>query len=110
MGRQFNTFVQKVIHTEIRDTQCGFKAFRGKVAQRIFSTALVDGFGFDPEILYLARKFGYRVQEVPVTWRHRDDSRVSPLVAPIQMMGELIQIRFNDMRGLYDRKDPGPQE
>lgn len=107
MGRQFNMVVQQVIKTEIHDTQCGFKAFRGAVAKRIFATALIDGFGFDPEILYLARRFGYRVQEIPVTWRHRDDSRVSPLIAPIQMMSELIQIRFNDLRGLYDRNDPG---
>ena len=102
MGRQFNSVVQSVIKTDIRDTQCGFKAFRGEVAKRIFSVALIDGFGFDPEILYLARRFEYRVREIPVTWRHREDSRVSPLVAPFQMMGELIQIRLNEMRGLYD--------
>jgi dolichyl-phosphate beta-glucosyltransferase len=104
MGRAFNSFVRRVIETDIHDTQCGFKAFRGDAAKRIFSLAQIDGFGFDTEILFLARKLGYRVREVPVTWRHRDDSRVSPLVAPIQMLGELLQVRINDMRGAYDEE------
>ena len=104
MGRAFNAFVQRVIETDIHDTQCGFKAFRGDAAKRIFSLAQIDGFGFDTEILFLARKLGYRVREVPVTWRHRDDSRVSPLIAPIQMLGELLQVRLNDMRGAYDEE------
>lgn len=102
MGRAFNGFVRRVIETDIHDTQCGFKAFRGDAAKHIFSHAQIDGFGFDTEILFLARKFGYAVREVPVVWRHRDDSRVSPLVAPIQMLGELLQVRINDMRGAYD--------
>ncbi|HEX8833947.1 MAG TPA: dolichyl-phosphate beta-glucosyltransferase [Abditibacteriaceae bacterium] len=102
MGRTFNRFVQRIVDTDIVDTQCGFKVFRGDAAKRIFSRALIDGFGFDTEILFLANKFGYRVKEMPVTWQHRDDSRVSPLLAPFQMMGELLQVRLNDMRGLYD--------
>jgi dolichyl-phosphate beta-glucosyltransferase len=105
MGRTFNKFVQRVIETDIVDTQCGFKAFRGDVAKRIFSLAQIDGFGFDTEILFLAQKFGYRVREIPVTWQHRDDSRVSPLIAPFQMISELLQVRLNDVRGLYDEQD-----
>ena len=102
MGRTFNKFVQRVIETDIVDTQCGFKAFRGEVAKKLFSLAQIDGFGFDTEILFLAHKFGYRVRELPVTWRHKDDSRVSPLAAPFQMTSELLQVRLNDLRGLYD--------
>lgn len=105
MGRTFNRFVQAVIQTRIRDTQCGFKAFRGDVARRIFSLAQIDGFGFDTEIIYLANKFGYRVQEIGVIWRHRDESRVNPLLAPLSMMSELLQVRANDLRGAYD-EDP----
>ena len=105
MGRTFNKFVQRVIETDIVDTQCGFKAFRGDVAKNIFSLAQIDGFGFDTEILFLAQKFGYRVREIPVTWQHRDDSRVSPLIAPFQMISELLQVRLNDIRGLYDEED-----
>jgi dolichyl-phosphate beta-glucosyltransferase len=106
MGRTFNRFVQRVIQTPIVDTQCGFKAFRGDVAKRIFGLAQIDGFGFDTEILWIAQKYGYRVREIPVTWEHRDDSRVNPLVAPLQMIQELLQVRLNDARGLYDESSP----
>lgn len=102
MGRTFNKFVQRVVDTEIVDTQCGFKGFRGDAARAIFSRANIDGFGFDTELVFLARKYGFKIKEVPVTWHHRDESRVSPLVAPFQMMGELLQVRMNDMRGLYE--------
>jgi dolichyl-phosphate beta-glucosyltransferase len=102
MGRSFNKAVQKIAVPGIVDTQCGFKAFRGDVARRLFSLAQIDGFGFDPEILFLAQKFGYRVREIPVRWEHRDDSRVSPLTAPFNMMRELFTVRLNDMRGLYE--------
>lgn len=102
MGRTFNKFVQSVIHTDIRDTQCGFKAFRGEVARRLFALAKVDGFGFDTEIIYLANKLGYQVREIGVVWRHKDESRVDPLLAPLAMTRELFQIRLNDLRGAYD--------
>ena len=104
MGRTFNKFVQKIAVPGIVDTQCGFKAFRGDVAKRLFSMAQIDGFGFDPEILYLALKFGYRIREVPVTWHHCDNSRVNPFSAPFAMLRELAQVRWNDVRGLYDEE------
>ena len=105
MGRTFNRFVQLVAVPGVRDTQCGFKAFRGATARRVFGVARIDGFGFDPEILYLARKFGSQIAEIPVTWEHRDESRVSALSAPLQMMRELIAIRINDARGCYSNKN-----
>ncbi|HEX8553046.1 MAG TPA: dolichyl-phosphate beta-glucosyltransferase [Abditibacteriaceae bacterium] len=105
MGRTFNLFVRLAIGTTISDTQCGFKAFRGDAARQIFRCAVIDGFGFDPEIVFLARKFGLRVKEIPVTWRHQEDSRVSPLLAPIQMMRELVQVRANNARGRYRTKE-----
>lgn len=101
MGRSFNFVVRKVIGTKISDTQCGFKAFRGDVAHRVFASACVDGFGFDTEIVFIARKWKLRIAEIPVTWRHQDDSRVSPLVAPFQMLRELTLVRLNDLRGRY---------
>jgi len=102
MGRTFNKFVQTIIGTEISDTQCGFKAFRGEAAKKIFGLAQIDGFGFDTEIIYLANKLKFRIQEIGVIWRHQDESRVNPLLAPLSMMSELIQVRINDMRGMYD--------
>ena len=104
MGRTFNTFVQNVIGTTISDTQCGFKAFRGEVARRLFSIAQIDGFGFDTELIYLAQKFGYRTREIGVVWRHRDESRVNPILAPLSMMSELVQVRLNDLRGIYEEE------
>lgn len=104
MGRAFNRVVQFVAVPGIVDTQCGFKAFRGDVAKRLFSLARIDGFGFDTEILFLARKCGYKVREIAVTWRHKDDSRVSPLSAPIHMLGELFRVRINNARGLYSKE------
>jgi len=109
MGKTFNRFVQRVVETEITDTQCGFKAFRGEAARKIFGRAQIDGFGFDTEIVFLAGKYGFKIKEIPVTWQHRDDSRVSPLVAPFQMMGELLQVRLNDMRGLYEDEKSTPE-
>ena len=107
MGRTFNKFVQKIAVPGILDTQCGFKAFRGEVAQRVFGLARIDGFGFDPEILFLAQKFGYRINEIPVRWEHRDESRVNPMTAPIQMMRELFAVRLNDVRGCYEENKNG---
>jgi dolichyl-phosphate beta-glucosyltransferase len=102
MGRTFNFFVRRAIHTTVSDTQCGFKAMRGDVARRLFALARVDGFGFDTELIFLAAKKGLRVREIPVTWRHAEESRVSPLTAPLQMMRELLEVRLNDLRGLYE--------
>lgn len=102
MGRIFNSIVRRIIDTPFADTQCGFKAFRGVAAKKIFGMARVDGFGFDTEILFLAAKLKLRVQELPVTWNHRDDSRVNPLIAPFQMIQEVIQVRLNDIRGCYE--------
>ncbi len=101
MGRTFNLFVRAAIGTDVRDTQCGFKALRGDIARRLFALSRVDGFGFDTEIIFLAARKGLRVREIPVTWHHAEDSRVNPLVAPLQMMRELMQVRLNDLRGLY---------
>ncbi|MDQ3815103.1 MAG: hypothetical protein M3347_14330, partial [Armatimonadota bacterium] len=56
------------------------------------------------------QKFGYRVQEIPVIWVHKEDSRVNPLSAPLQMMGELLTVRLNDMRGLYDEENSEEQK
>ena len=105
MGRRFNKMVQALAVPGIVDTQCGFKAFRGDVAKRLFALAQIDGFGFDPEILFLAHKYGYTIREIPVTWRHRDNSRVNPLTAPFSMFRELLEVRWNDARGLYDEED-----
>lgn len=101
MGKVFNLFVQILVMRGIKDSQCGFKGFKKEVAQKIFRRQTINGFGFDVEILYIARKFGYRIKEVPVRWANRKESRVNPLIHSIQMLTDLIRIRFLDRKGTY---------
>lgn len=79
MGQLFNRLVRTATSLEVRDTQCGFKAFRAPVAKLVFSMSRLDGFAFDVEILHLAQQLGLRVAEVPVRWRHVDGSKIRHL-------------------------------
>jgi dolichyl-phosphate beta-glucosyltransferase len=99
-GRLFNLFVRAVAVPGVRDTQCGFKLFSAAAARDVFSAARLDGFSFDVEALFLARKKGYRIAEVPVRWRNDAASRVS-LVRGFLAFPDLLRIRANDWRGRY---------
>jgi len=101
MGKGFNLFVRAIALGGLRDTQCGFKCFTREAAQSIFSVARIDGFGFDVEALYLARKFGFGTREIPVRWINSPDSRVHPLSDASRMLADLLRIRFTDLRGGY---------
>jgi glycosyltransferase involved in cell wall biosynthesis len=90
MGRTFNRMARAVTGLKLRDTQCGFKAFRAPVAQLLFHLGVVDGFAFDVEILALARRMGYRVAEVPVHWRAIEDSRVDVVRDPMRMVRDVV--------------------
>ena len=94
MGKIFNLFVQAIAIRGISDTQCGFKGFKRDVAKDVFKRQTINGFGFDVELLYIARRLGYSIKEVPVRWLNRQASRVNPLVHPIQMLFDLIKIRI----------------
>lgn len=102
MGRMFNKAVQRLAVPGISDTQCGFKAFRGDVARRLFRLQKVEGFAFDVELLFLARKYGYTIREVPVRWINSPDSRVNAVRDSSRMLRELMTLRWNDWRGLYE--------
>jgi hypothetical protein len=84
------------------DTQCGFKAFRRDVGHAIFSRQTITRWGFDPEILFIAGRMGYRVNEVPVTWGHDERSRMSYLKDGITMLEELARVRWNSLKGAYN--------
>lgn len=99
-GKFFNAIVRAVVGLEIQDTQCGFKLFRADVAQAVFSRQRLERFGFDVEILYIAKMLGYRTAEIPVRWNHAEGSKVSMLTG-LHAFGELSQIRVNSLRGLY---------
>jgi glycosyltransferase involved in cell wall biosynthesis len=101
-GRCFNWVTRRVIGLPFKDTQCGFKAFRRDAAQTIFRLQTIERWGFDPEILFIARKLKYNIVEVPVTWGHDERSRISYLKDGLKMLEEMAEIRTNSLRGRYD--------
>ncbi len=101
LGRLFNLVVQALATPGIWDTQCGFKLFRGEVAERLFALQTLEGFAFDVEVLYLARKFGYRIVEVPVRWLNDPNTKVQTLRHGLQMLRDVLLVRLNDWRGRY---------
>jgi dolichyl-phosphate beta-glucosyltransferase len=100
-GRMFNLALRLVLGLQFKDTQCGFKAFSRRSAQTIFPLQNIERWGFDPELLYLARKFAFKVVEVPVAWSHRDGTRISPLRDGLRMLAEMFKIRWNSWNGKY---------
>ncbi len=102
MGRVFNGLVRTFAVPGIQDTQCGFKAFARACAREVFARQTIDGFGFDVEILYIARRRGFGILEVPVTWEYRSSSRVDPLRDTFRMVADIVRVRLNGLRGRYD--------
>ena len=96
MGKGFNLIVQAVLLPGIWDTQCGFKLFRADVAHRVFENLVTDGFGYDPEVLYRARKTGVKIAEVPVVWRNSAPTKVRALKSSLDMLRHVVRLR---MRG-----------
>lgn len=106
LGRLANRVIQLVVPAlrGIKDTQCGFKLFRGDVARMIFPLQRIERWGFDFEILHIARKYDYKVIEVPVEWSHSGDSRITMSDYP-RTLQELLKVRINESKGLYERKE-----
>jgi dolichyl-phosphate beta-glucosyltransferase len=101
MGRVFNLVVQTLAVPGIEDSQCGFKAFSRSAAQALFRRQRLDGWGFDVEVLFLARRLGYPVSEVPLQWEHKENSRVAPIRDALLMVGDVLRVRVNAWRGVY---------
>ncbi len=101
-GRIFNGLNQIILGLRFKDTQCGFKAFTRRAAQTVLPLQHIERWGFDPEILFLARKFGFRVDEVPVRWGHVGGTRINPLVDGARMFQEMLRIRWYDLTGKYN--------
>jgi dolichyl-phosphate beta-glucosyltransferase len=100
-GNLFNYLVRGIAGLEFSDTQCGFKAFRREPARIIFEQQRIERFGFDPEILFLAKRHGLRVAEIPVRWSHNSATKVNVVGDGIRMFLELGLIRWNSLRGRY---------
>jgi glycosyltransferase involved in cell wall biosynthesis len=103
-GIIFNKIVRIILWLPFVDTQCGFKAFRRERCAVIFEQQRIERFGFDPELLYLARHHGLRAVEIPVRWGHSPATKVSMLRDSIQMFMEVFTIRWNSLKGCYPRK------
>ena len=101
-GRIFNGLNRMILGLKYKDTQCGFKAFTRRAAQKILPLQRIERWGFDPEILFLARKFGFRVAEIPVRWGHVGGTRINPVIDGARMFQEMVRIRCNDLGGKYD--------
>ena len=101
LRKGFRWLYSLLLFSDIQDTQCGFKLFSAEAARRIFSRQTVDGFCFDVEILFLAKRLGLRVKEAPVEWSDSVDSRVNLWKVPPQMFRDLLRIKLNDWRGRY---------
>ncbi len=112
MGLVFNLVVQFMAVRGIWDTQAGFKCFKADVAKKLFAMLKVYGKGkqvkgalvtaFDVELLFLAKKHGYKIKEVPIIWHHVATSRVNPLKDSMRMFRDVLKIRLNDLRGAYN--------
>ena len=103
-GIIFNKIVRSILWLPFVDTQCGFKAFRRERCGVIFEQQTIERFGFDPELLFLARRHGLRAVEIPVRWGHSPATKVSMLHDSIQMFIDVFAIRWNELRGRYPRK------
>lgn len=101
-GRIFNLMLRLSLGLQFKDTQCGFKAFTQPAAKAIFPLQKIERWGFDPEILFLARKFGFKTAEIPVAWGHSGGTRINPVVDGFRMFQEMLRVRWYDLMGKYN--------
>ena len=101
-GRIFNALIRLVVLPGLDDTQCGFKCFRARVAEEIFPRQTMPGWSFDVELLYIARRKGYRIKEIGIPWYFNPETKVSLVRDSLRMASDLFAIRRNARRGLYD--------
>ena len=103
-GRCFNAVTRAVMGLPYADTQCGFKAFTRAAAQTVFQLQTIERWGFDPEILFIALKRGYRIAEVPVSWAHDERTRISYLKDGMRMLQDIAIVRWNALLGRYSKQ------
>jgi glycosyltransferase involved in cell wall biosynthesis len=117
VGRAYNLLSRLLLGLPYKDMQCGLKAFSRRAAEIVFTRQHIERWGFDPELLFIARQFGLKMKEVPVEWAHDDRSKINPIVDGIKMFWELLRIRMNGLAGRYEHPtfhfvsetgDPGP--
>jgi glycosyltransferase involved in cell wall biosynthesis len=102
IGRAFNALVRLLAIPDVADTQCGFKLFRGDIAEDLFRVQTLNGWTFDVELLFVAQRRGYGIMEIPIPWYYFPGSRVRIIRDSIAMFSDLFRIRYNALRGYYD--------
>ena len=108
MGRAFNWLVRLLVLRGLQDTQCGFKCFHRPAAEAIFRRQRMTDWTFDVELLFIARRLGCRIVEVPIHWRYQEHSRIHPWRDAARMAWGLLRLRWNGWRGVYGRPAGGP--
>ena len=103
MGRVFNLIVQLLVLPGIKDSQCGFKCFSKDAAQIIFPMQSINGWGFDVEVLFIARHLKIQQFEIPITWYYQAESRINPIRDTVNMLKDLLMIRHNFRLGIYNQ-------
>ncbi len=103
IGRVFNLMVRLIALPGLQDTQCGFKCFRADVVGKVFPRMTMRGWTFDVEALVIARRLGFNIVEIPIPWYYNPKSKVKVLRDSFIMARDLITIRWNALRGVYDR-------
>jgi glycosyltransferase involved in cell wall biosynthesis len=100
-GRIFNLLTRMLTGLKFHDTQCGFKLFESRAAKEAFGRQLIERWGFDVEVLFIARKLGFKTVEVPVRWSHSEGTKVNMIRDSARMFADLFRVRWNHLRGLY---------
>lgn len=102
LGDIYYELLRLILLPSIKDTNCGFKIFKRKTIDKVFSKQRINRWGYDAEVLYIAQKNGFKIKEVPVKWSHKDGSKVKVFNAAVKTLLELFQIKLNSWRGLYN--------
>jgi glycosyltransferase involved in cell wall biosynthesis len=100
-GRFFNLIMRLLTGLRFKDTQCGFKLFEARAARDVFSRQQIDGWGFDVEVLFIARLLGYKAVEVPVRWAHSEGTKIRMFRDSFRMFADLLRVRWHQWRGRY---------
>lgn len=101
IGRGYNLLIRWLALPGLHDTQCGFKCFRGEVAEDLFIRQTFSGWSFDVEVLFIGRVRGYKIVELPIPWYYNAESKIKVLGDSFNMGRDLIKMRLNALRGVY---------
>ena len=107
VGRVYNTMIRLLALPGLQDTQCGFKCFRAAVVEEIYPLQTLTGWSFDVEVLFIARKRGYQIVELPIPWYFNAQSKIRVLRDSLHMAVDLVSIRWKALRGFYDPQKTG---